>query len=1577
MRKTLKILFLAVMLLVMVGMTMLFASAEGEPFEVLKESTSQGTFATFNDAYAKAKETGADTIKLLADASAGDIAIDSTLTFDGQSYTLTASGFTVNAGGILTITGGKYTLSANKAVWVLNGGRAVVQNADFTFTYVKNTSGAWPFVADTGTDAAGTYGLTLTNVKMKSVSSQTKYALVANAGRRVLIEGDAGSYMGELYVKGSYVKITGGYFDGSAPKTGTGDYFLKFVSGGGAGTVDIEGGTFVAPKNSYLLTMTVDNSTLNISGGTFMTPEGYAVNNNLVHVNNATSQCTITGGTFIQGTTGTAACLAIDGYGGTLIVNGGNFYSSKNLLICSSAGTMTVNGGNFYLQDGATLIDEASAAGFTKITFNKTADKAPYIIIGTGSAIPSENLPGYDGQYANATWEITGAAGVEAVVSADLTITTIAGLAAVADAAYERFFATALNGYQDIKVGAGGNCIINKASDALASIIVPSGVTLTLAMEEAVDVSIPLVIVKTGGKLVIEKGVYTNTVAEMFENEAGSTVTIKGGTFGLGAFGINGIVTIETGNFTIGSVAVNEGGKLSVTAGEFEVTSTDNQNAFVINVGGFADIQGGNWDFTNTSSWCIRIAKQLDAEQADTEPSLILGANVTKLSKNSYAFVVQANRMALVEGGEYYGRVYVCGTLEIDDGKFEYADTLISVTKDSGFSGDVTINDGEFKAKYIGVDNGCSLTVIGGKFTLTGDGAHIAITISGTATISGGTFALNGTLNCSETGRFTISGGAFVADGSFNMFASTGALTVTGGTFTVKNGAAVAKSFAGITLAPQDDDVNNLKFVIEAGSGVPSVNVEGAEVACINAYWDIRSWSGFEVRKNTTFNSLADYAEAVKEYAESSISEYNPGFIADYNYEVNIEVTWANVVVAEGVLTLNMDLAGADTLVTVEQGGKLIVAGGTYEVTGDNAMFVLNGGALEIQGGTYTAKAFVTDTADSAVTIKDGTFNVPTFNVNFTVNIENGTFNVTTFNVNSTVNIENGTFNVTTFNVNSTVNIKKGTFIVNSILVNNGGKLYVEAGDFTMNSTSNKTAFAIKLGGFANLQGGDWKFTYSGSWGFYIEPQTIYAEATEEAIKDADYCFILGSGVTRLTENNHAMVVYPGRKVKIEGGQYYGRMFVSGVLDIFGGTFNAPATLPILYATNTGVQGTNVPGHIKVHEGDSVFTGAYIYLTGDNKLTINGGTFNLSGTSAGLAINNMGTVTITGGTFNTATIKASNAGKFDISGGNFTFDKVGAGVACDFDGNSVDKDGVHTYNNSAVISGGATFTVKADIPFLKFNVEDSVTFNNVKVTAPTFMSADAAAGTLEVLDLFLIVTGTDEVIFDISATITKVVVVANTKNMTSDVTLSGYVQVKYAGETLYNAWVQLPASAELSTELEGGAAVQVTKPSTAGIRFKSTVSSEFAAYLLANYAGAKFTFGTLIAPADYVAAAGGFTIEKLDALGLEIAYVDIVANETLTGVENGIPKSFSGALVNLRSYTRAYAAVSYVKVETADETVMIYGAFDSTANARSAQEVAVAAKADANGPYQDMHPTIIWSTEQKAIVNMYANGDNE
>ncbi len=145
-----------------------------------------------------------------------------------------------------------------------------------------------------------------------------------------------------------------------------------------------------------------------------------------------------------------------------------------------------------------------------------------------------------------------------------------------------------------------------------------------------------------------------------------------------------------------------------------------------------------------------------------------------------------------------------------------------------------------------------------------------------------------------------------------------------------------------------------------------------------------------------------------------------------------------------------------------------------------------------------------------------------------------------------------------------------------------------------------------------------------------------------------------------------------------------------------------------------------------------------------------------------------------------------------------------------------------------------------------------------------------------------------------------------------------------------------------------GAAVHIAATTDgSGIRF-TTVLSEAVIETLQGMTDKTLQFGTLIAPADYVTAAGSFTVEALERLTVAgVKYVDIPAVKSVVDKdEDGIPEAYAGALVNLKlkNYPRVFAAVSYVKVDG----VIYYGAYDMMSNARSVEQVAEAALAAGN-----------------------------
>ena len=184
------------------------------------------------------------------------------------------------------------------------------------------------------------------------------------------------------------------------------------------------------------------------------------------------------------------------------------------------------------------------------------------------------------------------------------------------------------------------------------------------------------------------------------------------------------------------------------------------------------------------------------------------------------------------------------------------------------------------------------------------------------------------------------------------------------------------------------------------------------------------------------------------------------------------------------------------------------------------------------------------------------------------------------------------------------------------------------------------------------------------------------------------------------------------------------------------------------------------------------------------------------------------------------------------------------------------------------------------------------------------------------------------------------------------------------GGTSYYMWMTTPTTdTTMAPVLDDGAGVR-TVANSEGIRFTSIVSAAAVQLLEAKAAelGVEVEYGTLIAPADYVAAAGAFTLAALndyvashsDLFGDDATrvYVNIVADKSLEGdAQTGI--SFNGALTDLKStnYDRMLAAVSYAKVGSN----YYYGSYDPTVNARSMADVAEAALKDvgALGTYND------------------------
>ena len=195
---------------------------------------------------------------------------------------------------------------------------------------------------------------------------------------------------------------------------------------------------------------------------------------------------------------------------------------------------------------------------------------------------------------------------------------------------------------------------------------------------------------------------------------------------------------------------------------------------------------------------------------------------------------------------------------------------------------------------------------------------------------------------------------------------------------------------------------------------------------------------------------------------------------------------------------------------------------------------------------------------------------------------------------------------------------------------------------------------------------------------------------------------------------------------------------------------------------------------------------------------------------------------------------------------------------------------------------------------------------------------------------------TDSVFGAANVVLTKVIVLTSTaKEIKTGVMLTeSSPAVKVAG---VKHFLYMTAAGAADAALDNGASVRVDATAEmTGIRFTGSATKVDDA-----------VYGILIAPADYVAAAGAFTKEALDtwadAKSIAVPYVMAEAQKSLHDNGDGTV-SFSVALVDIqsRNYGRSFAAVPYVTV--GGETT--YGDYDSTNNARSMKSVATEALAD-------------------------------
>lgn len=464
--------------------------------------------------------------------------------------------------------------------------------------------------------------------------------------------------------------------------------------------------------------------------------------------------------------------------------------------------------------------------------------------------------------------------------------------------------------------------------------------------------------------------------------------------------------------------------------------------------------------------------------------------------------------------------------------------------------------------------------------------------------------------------------------------------------------------------------------------------------------------------------------------------------------------------------------------------------------------------------------------------------------------------------------------------------------------------------------------------------------------------------------------------------NNLSCTVAEGVKLTVNGGTYAnakGSIFVlneNASMDIQGGTFthSYTSTSAVVYTASTGTNVT-VSGETKMSAKHSVF---YVTAAGTMTLTISGGDFS---------------------TTNQAVLYAYGEVVANVTGGTFkhTADNMPIFLMCKADGA---KSSLSVAN--ATLSCNRGIVVASTYSALPITL-DNVTWTSAgAASAKSFLQVQAVANaTVEIKNstivatYFIYIDGTGNVSVDMQNTILVMpdgsenfanaandnltltyadftLLIPEAATVYGDIVVNEYAPaVKFGGES-YLVYMTTEGAAINKAGAEIYMGLDEQGNLVDGIRFTSELSADVIALAKAALDADKtVSYGMIIAPADYVVAAGTFTKAALDeAFGStngvlasgKNTYVDVPAVNSKRDANNdGVCESFSAMLINIKeaNYTRAFAAVGYVVIDGE----IIYSAYNTSDNARSAQYVATALLE--SGYYEGEDDMI-------AILNKYA-----
>lgn len=842
MKKNIRLVLLAVLLVVMVAMTVTVASA-----------------ATHDVSSAD------ELISAVNGAAAGDV-INVTGSIDLTETLVINKDLTLQGTGTIKVKGNanlskipvliKVTDSAK--VTVLNGTYVspttvfqITGSAQAVFGDKDNMGTGYPLVQNTGYAASGTYAAVEVNTASKADGAVTFYdgwytyhgykdgvpagsssvGLWVNAAADVNINGGKFSFKYNYDVKSSSVQknadgclygwalytsgkasqidmMGGGMYTSDSSATiyngvagtkfnigGTAEiygYRILLQAGGCSYTLHVTGGTFrqgAGQANSTAFGgANVDGAKIIVDGGDFQ----FKTSNNAVHFWNLTAamELTINGGKFYytcNSTKGGNYMFNLNNSNAKLTINGGTFVKSGmgSTMINKGAGTLTITGGDFTNNGSGNTIDINNALGKTTV---KNAVFSGTTIGYWMSVTAEENEQGTNAQVAiegvtaetsNFTLFVIASSKVKAKISIKDSTLHSTNFRAISDT----------NGC----VSSVTNCkLISDGPDMSAAIFRIKGSNRKYNWNNVVSKakSGDTIEIVGNAKWTLTWSANKNVTITCLEyvNDAGETVMSAIGGMEITAGNVTFDNVVMECTFGSGIVMNTEGTSLTIKSGSYFSSSgiaiaITNTNAKVV-------IEGGTFEQTSTNHLIV-VKTGASAAVKEQMPLKITGGTFKASSLSYIASIASTDYIDVLgghfEGGQAWFHISAPAIVNLGDPENPEALTGLNATSraiwltNASKGGELNINGGVYQLEK---ESGASYFINAAGATVTINGGKFIARISIVA-MHDGDYVSHVVINDGEfLTEFTASAVNFSAAEKAGSAETAGSLTVNGGTFT-------------------------------------------------------------------------------------------------------------------------------------------------------------------------------------------------------------------------------------------------------------------------------------------------------------------------------------------------------------------------------------------------------------------------------------------------------------------------------------------------------------------------------------------------------------------------------------------------------------------------------------------------------------------------------------------------------------------------------------------------------------------------------------------------------------------------